>query len=461
MSSDDEQYIDSESEQEEEEIEDQILDEKSIESEMLKQIVAVQSTVDTNEGIARLLLQKHKWNNDSLTDKFYESPDRISFLIESDIIPKEMKPLETGEGECDICCDEAELVGLECNHRSCKMCWKSYLTEKIKEGQTEIECMDSKCKLLVEDGRVMQFLSDETIIASYKHLILNKYVQTSIFFKWCPGVDCGKAVKSSHVNPHMVSCTCGTNFCFCCTHDWHDPVNCRHMKLWMKKCGESAENAQWIINNTKDCPKCLAQIEKNGGCNFIRCTNTTCGYQFCWICMNAWSVHAQAWYSCNSFDQAAETNREKYRTNKDRYIFYFNRYRGHEESLKLESKLKRKVALKMEKMQEMSMSFAEVQFLGQAVEVLSKCRRTMMLTYVFAYYLEKNNHSLIFEANQKDLEMATEQLSGFLEQDLEKENLSTLKQSVQDKSRYVEHRRNRLLDHCAEGNEQNNWVFNE
>lgn len=38
-----------------------------------------------------------------------------------------------------------------------------------------------------------------------------------------------------------------------------------------------------------------------------------------------------------------------------------------------------------------------------------------MCTYVFAYYLRKNNQSLIFEANQKDLESATEKLSEYLE----------------------------------------------
>uniref|UniRef100_A0A1I7UFF8 RBR-type E3 ubiquitin transferase n=1 Tax=Caenorhabditis tropicalis TaxID=1561998 RepID=A0A1I7UFF8_9PELO len=462
MSSDDEIYMDSESEEEqEEEVEDQILDEKGLRADMKQQIAEIQSTVEVSEGVGRLLLQKHKWNKDSLTDKFYESPDRITFLIESNVHPKECVPVETGEGDCDICCETTELVGLSCNHRCCKECWNSYLTEKIKEGQSEIECMDSRCKLLLDDEKVEEFLTDSSIIATFHRLILNKYVSSNVFLKWCPGVDCGKAVKSTHCDPHLVTCTCGTGFCFYCTNEWHDPVNCHHMRLWMKKCGENAETATWIINNTKDCPKCLAQIEKNGGCNYIRCTNPACGYQFCWICMNSWSVHAQAWYNCSSFDQAAESNREKYRTNLDRYIFYYNRYRGHQQSLKLESKLIRKVEKKMDKMQEKGMSFSDVQCLRHAVDVLSVCRQTMMLTYVFAYYLDKNNHSLIFEANQKDLEMATEQLSGFLERELEDEDLTTLKQSVQDKSRYVEHRRKRLLDHCADGNEQNHWVFIE
>jgi len=79
--------------------------------------------------------------------------------------------------------------------------------------------------------------------------------------------------------------------------------------------------------------------------------------------------------------------------------------------------------------------------------------------FAFAYYLQQNNITKLFEDNQQDLELATEQLSEFLERDLDAENLVTLKQKVQDKYRYVEQRRHLLLKHCAEGYENNQWVF--
>ena len=65
----------------------------------------------------------------------------------------------------------------------------------------------------------------------------------------------------------------------------------------------------------------------------------------------------------------------------------------------------------MEEMQQHNMSWIEVQFLKKSLDILCECRRTLMYTYVFAYYLKKNNQSAIFEENQKDLESATEQLS--------------------------------------------------
>ena len=92
-------------------------------------------------------------------------------------------------------------------------------------------------------------------------------------------------------------------------------------------------------------------------------------------------------------------------------MFSYFRYMNHLQSLKFESKLYAMVKDKMEEMQQHNMSWIEVQFLKKSLDILCECRRTLMYTYVFAYYLRKNNQSAIFEDNQKDLESATEQLS--------------------------------------------------
>lgn len=119
-------------------------------------------------------------------------------------------------------------------------------------------------------------------------------------------------------------------------------------------------------------------------------------------------------------------------------------------------KLYSAVKEKMEEMQQHNMTWIEVQFLKKAVDVLCQCRQTLMYTYVFAYYLRKNNQSVIFEVslrlsqsyskiliffnhifqdNQRDLESATEMLSEYLERDITQENLMDIKQKVQDKYR--------------------------
>ena len=84
------------------------------------------------------------------------------------------------------------------------------------------------------------------------------------------------------------------------------------------------------------------------------------------------------------------------------WLLFFNlfRYMNHLQSLKFESKLYAMVKDKMEEMQQHNMSWIEVQFLKKSLDILCECRRTLMYTYVFAYYLRKNNQSAIFEVSQ-------------------------------------------------------------
>lgn len=187
------------------------------------------------------------------------------------------------------------------------------------------------------------------------------------------------------------------------------------------------------------------------------CKNQNCKADFCWVCLGPWEPHGSSWYNCNRYDEdeakKARDNQEKSRSALQRYLFYCNRYMNHMQSLKFENKLYASVKLKMEEMQQ-HMSWIEVQFLKKAVDVLCLCRQTLMFTYVFAFYLKKNNQSIIFEDNQKDLENATEQLSEYLERDITCDMLNDIKQKVQDKYRYCESRRNVLLDHVHEGYEK-------
>ncbi|MPC32186.1 E3 ubiquitin-protein ligase arih1 [Portunus trituberculatus] len=188
-----------------------------------------------------------------------------------------------------------------------------------------------------------------------------------------------------------------------------------------------------------ECPKCKVTIEKDGGCNHMVCKNQSCKADFCWVCLGPWEPHGSSWYSCNRYDEdeakQARDAQEKSRAALQRYLFYCNRYMNHMQSLKFEHKLYASVKEKMEEMQQHNMSWIEVQFLKKAVDILCECRQTLMFTYVFAYYLRKNNQSVIFEDNQKDVESATETLSEYLERDITQENLADIKQKVQDKYR--------------------------
>lgn len=71
-------------------------------------------------------------------------------------------------------------------------------------------------------------------------------------------------------------------------------------------------------------------------------------------------------------------------------------------------------------------------FLREAIKVLHVSRRTLTYTFVFAYFLKKNNEVEIFEENQSDLERKVETLAGFLEQEITAENADYLKTKIQE-----------------------------
>ncbi|KAI5286230.1 60S ribosomal protein L8B [Ascosphaera aggregata] len=171
------------------------------------------------------------------------------------------------------------------------------------------------------------------------------------------------------------------------------------------------------------------------------------------MCMGIWSEHGTSWYSCNRYEEksgsAARDAQARSRAFLERYLHYYNRYANHEQSARLDKDLYIKTEKKMLSLQSQStMSWIEVQFLDTASRTLQKCRQTLKWTYAFAFYLQRNNQTEIFEDNQKDLELAVESLSEMFEKPVNE--LAELRVDILDKTAYCNKRRVILLSDTAE-----------
>ncbi|KAK2704019.1 E3 ubiquitin-protein ligase ariadne-1-like [Artemia franciscana] len=457
-----------------------VLNPDQIMSFMTESIEEVNNVLQLPQTTTRMLLQHFKWDKEKLMDRFYDG-DQEKMFKEAHVVSPFKKPRthpikkELSKGgveleECEICMMSKPsnmMANADCGHRFCCSCWSEYLSVKIvSEGVSQtVLCPATTCNIFLDDKTVLKLVTEPKVRVKYQHLITNSFVECNRLLRWCPGPGCNNAVRAHHPECRPVMCTCGEVFCFMCGQNWHDPVKCSLLRRWIRKCDDDSETSNWIAANTKECPKCSATIEKDGGCNHMICKNMHCKYEFCWICLGPWEPHGSSWYSCNRFDEddakSARTAQEQHRSSLQRYLFYCNRYMNHMQSLKLEHKLYSAVKDKMEEMQQHNMSWIEVQFLKKAVDILCQCRQTLMFTYVFAYYLKKNNQSVIFEENQKDLESATETLSEYLERDITSDNLIDIKQKVQDKIRYCDHRRKVLTQHVHEGYDNDWWDYTE
>lgn len=343
------------------------------------------------------------------------------------------------------------------------------------QGQVRrILCPAHKCPQILDDALVL-WMGDAELYTKYQYLTLRDFVDDHPQLKWCPSPNCDSVIEcnapASQVGltivPIVTCSDCHCSFCFSCGGSNHLPIPCHLLKCWIQKCADDSETANWMSVNTKDCPKCASTIEKNGGCNHIICRQ--CKHEFCWICLGSWSEHGNEYYKCNRFDESKAASDAKLSSSKgaarqalERYLFYYTRYANHEQSLKMESSLLNQNELKMEALQKKTeLTWIDLEFYRRAIRTLLTCRSALRYSYAFAYYLQKSNYSLIFEANQSDLELAVENLSALVESPVMSPPaaLASWRQSVLDKSVYVDSRLQILLDDVRSGLVESRWSF--
>lgn len=439
---------------------------QDIQAHQDKQIGEVAGILGQPPEATAILLRHSRWNKERLIEQYM---DRREEVLESagldDSVGAQPQLKKIPGFMCEICCDDdkdLETFAMKCGHRFCADCYRQYLAQKIKdEGEAaRIKCPGDGCTKIV-DSRSLDLLVAADLKDRYHVLLTRTYVDDKENLKWCPAPDCVFAVQCPVKNRDLdkivptVYCNCSHAFCFGCSLSDHQPAPCALVKKWLKKCEDDSETANWISANTKECPRCHSTIEKNGGCNHMTCRK--CRHEFCWMCMGVWSEHGTSWYNCNRFEEKsgheARSEQAKSRQSLERYLHYYNRYANHEQSAKLDKDIYLKTEKKMTQLQSSSgLTWIEVQFMEAASQALQQCRQTLKWTYAFAYYLARNNQTEIFEDNQKDLEMAVENLSELFEKPVDQ--LAGLKVEMMDKTSYVKRRRTILLNDTAENLKQ-------
>lgn len=423
---------------------------------------------------AAILLRHFRWNKERLMEDYMDRPNKVleaAGLGSNAGQPPKLQVIPNFM--CDICCDDdegLESFAMKCDHRYCVDCYRQYLTQKIREeGEAaRIQCPADGCSKIM-DARSLDLLVTPDLAGRYQTLLNRTYVEDKDVLKWCPAPDCENAVECGIKKKDLdkvvptVACNCGYRFCFGCILSDHQPAPCELVKRWLKKCADDSETANWISANTKECPRCNSTIEKNGGCNHMTCRK--CKHEFCWMCMGLWSEHGTSWYNCNRFEEKSGTDardaQAKSRVSLERYLHYYNRYANHEQSARLDKDMYTKTEKKMVQLQSASgMSWIEVQYLNSASQALQTCRQTLKWTYAFAFYLARNNLTEIFEDNQKDLEMAVENLSEMFEKPIAELSDSKLKVDIMDKTSYCNKRRVILLEDTADNLANGLWSFN-
>eukprot|EP00941_MAST-03F_sp_MAST-3F-sp1_P001329 g1329.t1 len=169
---------------------------------------------------------------------------------------------------------------------------------------------------------------------------------------------------------------------------------------------EAAKTTNYIMLHSRPCPRCMAPIMKNRGCNHMVCEKTKggCGFEFCWVCMQAWSIHGQSWYNCAFFNQAETQRRlrqiydhaKEMRPIDDstRYRHHRNRYMLHLQAEKDAFEFRKWIEKIMEKNARINLDY-----LITSISLLQELRRIVQCSFVFSYFVSESGiHADMFRA---------------------------------------------------------------
>lgn len=279
--------------------------------------------------------------------------------------------------------------------------------------------MAQDCLVLAPEDFVLDLLTNPTTRNRYLDFAFRDYVKSHPQLRFCPGTDCPMILRAFEPRAKRVLCThCKTSSCFRCGSDYHAPTDCETIKKWLTKCADDSETANYISAHTKDCPRCHICIEKNGGCNHMKCFN--CKHDFCWMCLGEWKTHGAEYYECSRYKENPNVARDSVhalaREALKKYLHYYERWENHSKSLKLEKQTVENIKARIQsKVMTASGTWIDWQYLLTAAALLARCRYTLQYTYPFAYYMQSGARKELFEYQQAHLEAEIENLSWKIE----------------------------------------------
>jgi len=158
--------------------------------------------------------------------------------------------------------------------------------------------MEAGCTRKFTDDDVRYFVKDDPNWNKFVKFKINKQ-KTAVGgsnYVNCPYPDCEEVMM---IDPQIIwdfcmECDEGHQFCARCKNEgWHPPEEC---KKYDEQLMEQIKSKNKKVEQTyKTCPKCGVIIEKNDGCNHMKCIN--CTFEFCWICLERFEEDHYALYN--------------------------------------------------------------------------------------------------------------------------------------------------------------------
>ncbi|KAL6903608.1 hypothetical protein ACP4OV_004421 [Aristida adscensionis] len=413
-----------------------VLSEADIKQRQEDDINRVSTVLSISKSEACVLLRNYNWSVSKVHDEWFADEERVRKVV--GLPEKRIELPNDREVTCGICfesCPCASMSAAACGHPFCSTCWRGYISTAINDGPgcLMLRCPDPSCAAAVGQDMINS-LADDDDREKYGRYLRRSYIEDNRKTKWCPAPGCEYAVEFvMGSGSYDVNCNCAYGFCWNCTEEAHRPVDCATVSRWIMKNSAESENMNWILANSKPCPKCKRPIEKNQGCMHITCT-PPCKFEFCWLCLGPWSEHGErtgGFYACNRYEAArqegaydeSERRREMAKNSLERYTHYYERWAANQSSRqKALGDLQSLQNDKLEKLSDIqSQPESQLKFIIEAWLQIVECRRVLKWTYAYGFYLPEHEHAKrqFFEYLQGEAESGLERLHQCAEKELQ------------------------------------------
>ncbi|KAJ8559822.1 hypothetical protein K7X08_003880 [Anisodus acutangulus] len=414
-----------------------VLKEEDIRQRQEDDMTTISTLLSIPREAACILLRRYNWSVNKVHEEWFADEERVrksAGLLEKPVVPLS----RVKEVVCGICFENYPpdgIISVGCGHPFCATCWKAYITTSINDGPgcLMLQCPDPSCDAAIGQDMIDTLASGEDKDKYYRYL-LRSYIEDNRKTKWCPAPGCDSAIEYDlGSGSYDVTCCCSFSFCWNCTEEAHRPVDCDTVSKWILKNSAESENMNWILANSKPCPKCKRPIEKNQGCMHMTCT-PPCKFEFCWLCLGAWLDHGErtgGFYACNRYESAkqegvydeAERRREMAKNSLERYTHYYERWATNQSSRqKAMADLHQMQTVHLEKLSEIQCQpESQLKFIIESWQQVVECRRVLKWTYAYGYYLPEHEHAKrqFFEYVQGEAEAGLERLHRCAEKELQ------------------------------------------
>ncbi|CAF1039876.1 unnamed protein product [Rotaria sordida] len=201
--------------------------------------------------------------------------------------------------ECAVCSMDkpySEFIGNyseACRHLERTVCDAcvyentKFLVENTSIYDEQLICPEQNCNATFDFYAIRGIL----LATGKSHIVFEKYDKNLIYrrleqmteFVWCAH-ECGSGQLhdlEGFSSPEVICIKCQLRTCFTHRTIWHTGITCAEYDLQQSQLPDDGTCA-WLDQNTKRCPQCRWYIEKNAGCNEMKCRR--CHHKFCWEC---------------------------------------------------------------------------------------------------------------------------------------------------------------------------------